>query len=265
MKSFINSMTILIISILIATQGSASEDIRWGNHWTSPSPIPLYMTIAGKKYSHVVVPTTNMTVSKVGVFTSYLKGSPEYRLGVQGDDGTTNHYPDGTWLGGAANYVTTAFPDTDDWTLFDLPTSVSFTNGGRYHLVIEVITASNPNHFAGITSPRQPTGRTTFRVGDGIYDESVGMEYYYNGWTRQDSLSIVAVDTNANIAAGQPYNTGSINYAIFNTATIGQLFTLEPGVDAPGFKLKEVGIQMVIINTPIDDLRIHIERVSDNE
>ena len=255
----------IVLLVLLGTTGRG-EDIRWGNHWTSTSLATLYMTIAGRKYSHVVVPKTNMTVSKVGVFTSHLVGSPVYHLGVQGDDGTTNHYPDGTWLGGAANYVTTAFPDTDDWTLFDLPTSVSFTNGGRYHLVIEVITALNPSSFAGIRAPAQNNGRTTFRPGDGIYDESVGMEYNYGaGWARGGSLSIVAVDTAANIVAGQPYHAGSLYYSIFDSARVGQLFTLEPGVDAPRFKLKEVGLQMSIIGTPIDDLRIHIERVSDNE
>ena len=84
----------------------AGETFRWGHSWFTTTNPNMEIKPTGWREAHVIVPVAPMTVSQIAFRGGDTRaGAPIYRVGIQGDDGTPNHYPDGQWLGGTANYA----------------------------------------------------------------------------------------------------------------------------------------------------------------
>ena len=179
----------------------AGETFRWGHGWFTTSNPSMELKITGNREAHVIVPVVPMTISQIAFYGGSTRtGEPVYRVGVQGDDDTPNHFPNGQWLGGDENYAETAIPATG-WLTVTLPAEVALAKGGRYHLVIEAAMVDNGN-LSSICRNHQ-NDRRRFRIQDGVYDETVGWESFKgSSWTRSHAFPIVAIDTNANKALG---------------------------------------------------------------
>ena len=83
----------------------AGETFRWGHGWTSNSNPNNDMKVAGQREAHTVVPVRDMDVSQIAIRGGAKRaGTPLYRIGIQNDDGTANHYPNGQWIGGPQQF-----------------------------------------------------------------------------------------------------------------------------------------------------------------
>ena len=245
---------------LAVAPAPAGEIIRWGHGCTSNSNPNIDMKAAGRREAHTVVPVRDMDVSQIAIRGGANRaGTPLYRIGIQNDDGTANHFPNGQWIGGPNNFATSAIPSSNGWEIVSLPGMAQMTKGTRYHLVIEAETADASN-YSSITVNYQPETRR-HRVADGVYDDAVGRETF-NGtsWSRASSMPIVAIDTNANKAVGQPWTSGE-NYTIVPTKDnrYGQTFKLDIPVESASVELLSFGLYVSTVNNaPVDDLRVHL-------
>ena len=245
---------------LAVAPAPAGEILRWGHFWTSNSNPNNDMKVAGRREAHTVVPVRDMDVSQIAIRGGANRaGTPLYRIGIQNDDGTANHFPNGQWIGGPNNFATSAIPSSNGWEIVSLPGMAQMTKGTRYHLVIEAETADASN-YSSITVNYQPETRR-HRVADGVYDDAVGRETF-NGtsWSRASSMPIVAIDTNANKAVGQPWTSGE-NYTIVPTKDnrYGQTFKLDIPVESASVELLSFGLYVSTVNNaPVDDLRVHL-------
>ena len=245
---------------LAVAPAPAGEIIRWGHGWTSNSNPNNDMKVVGLREAHTVVPVRDMDVSQIAIRGGANRaGTPLYRIGIQNDDGTANHFPNGQWIGGPNNFATSAIPSSNGWEIVSLPGMAQMTKGTRYHLVIEAETADASN-YSSITVNYQPETRR-HRVADGVYDDAVGRETF-NGtsWSRASSMPIVAIDTNANKAVGQPWTSGE-NYTIVPTKDnrYGQTFKLDIPVESASVELLSFGLYVSTVNNaPVDDLRVHL-------
>ena len=73
-------------------------------------------------------------------------------------------------------------------------------------------------------------------------------------------MPIVAIDTNANKAVGQPWTSGE-NYTIVPTKDnrYGQTFKLDIPVESASVELLSFGLYVSTVNNaPVDDLRVHL-------
>ncbi len=249
---------------LAVAPAPAEEIIRWGHYWYSSTNPSMELKLANRAHAHIVVPVQAMTISQVAFMGGTTRaGSPIYHVGIQGDDATGNHYPNGEWLGGANNYAATAIP-SNGWIIVTLPETVSLAKGERYHLVVKTFAADNDN-FSSIMRNHQNV-IAPFRVQDGIYDTAAGMEWF-NGssWSRAHSLPIMALDTVNDLALGQPWRAGE-NYTLLPTADnrYGQTFTLDLPVDTATVELVTLGLYISTVHlAPMDDLRVHLMREND--
>ncbi len=242
----------------LAPISRADQILRWGHFWTANSNPAYNMNATGRREAHTVVPVRAMTISQIAVCGSTTRaGTPLYRIGVQGDDGTTAHYPDGQWIGGTENFATSAIP-VNGWQTFTLPATAELLKGVRYHLVIEA-TSADATNYSSIIRNYQPT-RRCFRVYDGVYDEAVGRETFSGtAWSRESSFPIVAIDTMANQAIGQPWTTGENTFGINKDWRYGQTFRLDIPTESASVELVEFSLYVSTINlAPADDLRVHL-------
>jgi hypothetical protein len=249
------------ILVLTVAPAHAEQIIRWGHGWTSNSNPNNDMKTAGQREAHTVLPVRDMDVSQIAIRGGANRaGTPLYRIGIQGDDGTSNHYPNGQWLGGPGNFATSAIP-LNAWQILTLPAMSQLTKGVRYHLVIEAAMADAAN-YSSIIVNYQPQ-RRCYRVLDGVYDDAVGRETYKGtSWSRASSMPIVGVDTNANLAIGQPWTSGE-NYTIVPTKDnrYGQTFKLDIPVESATVELLSLSLYVSTLNlAPNDDLRLHLVR-----
>ena len=237
----------------------AGETFRWGHSWFSNSNPNNDMKAAGQREAHTVVPVRDMDVSQIAIRGGANRaGTPLYRIGIQNDDGTANHYPNGQWIGGPNNFATSAIP-SNGWEIVTLPDMAQMTKGTRYHLVIAAETADASNYSSIIVNYQPVTRR--HRVADGVYDDAVGRETFKGtSWSRASSMPIVAIDTNANLAIGQPWTSGE-NYTIVPTKDnrYGQTFKLDIPVESSSVELLSFGLYVSTVNlAPVDDLRVHL-------
>lgn len=239
----------------------AGETFRWGHFWTSQSNPSVNMNKAGLREAHAIVPVQDMELSQIAIRGGANRvGNSLYRIGIQSDDGTSNHFPSAQWLGGSENFATSAIP-LNAWQVLTLPATVQVTKGTRYHLVVEAAIADASN-YSSIIGCYQPVLHC-YRVLDGVYDNAVGRESF-NGtsWSRASSMPIVAIDTNANKAIGQPWVSND-NYNIVPTKDnrYGQTFTLDVPVAESTVELLSFSLYVSTINlAPADDLRVHLLR-----
>ena len=239
----------------------AGETFRWGHFWTSQSNPSVNMNKAGLREAHAIVPVQDMELSQIAIRGGANRvGTPLYRIGIQSDDGTSIHFPSAQWLGGPNNFATSAIP-LNAWQVLTLPATVQVTKGTRYHLVVEAAIADASN-YSSIIGCYQPV-LSCYRVLDGVYDNAVGRESF-NGtsWSRASSMPIVAIDTNANKAIGQPWVSND-NYNIVPTKDnrYGQTFTLDVPVAESTVELLSFSLYVSTINlAPADDLRVHLLR-----
>ena len=244
---------------LAVAPAPAGEILRWGHFWTSNSNPNNDMKVAGQREAHTVVPVRDMDVSQIAIRGGANRaGTPLYRIGIQNDDGTANHYPNGQWIGGPNNFATSAIP-SNGWEIVTLPDMAQITKGTRYHLVIAAETADASNYSSIIVNYQPVTRR--HRVADGVYDDAVGRETFKGtSWSRASSMPIVAIDTNANLAIGQPWTSGE-NYTIVPTKDnrYGQTFKLDIPVESSSVELLSFGLYVSTVNlAPVDDLRVHL-------
>ena len=239
----------------------AEETFRWGHFWTSQSNPSVNMNKAGLREAHAIVPVQDMELSQIAIRGGANRvGNSLYRIGIQSDDGTSNHFPSAQWLGGPNNFATSAIP-SNGWEIVTLPDMAQITKGTRYHLVVEAAIADASN-YSSIIGCYQPVLRC-YRVLDGVYDNAVGRESF-NGtsWSRASSMPIVAIDTNANKAIGQPWVSND-NYNIVPTKDnrYGQTFTIDVPVAESTVELLSFSLYVSTINlAPADDLRVHLLR-----
>ena len=236
----------------------AGETIRWGHSWFTTSNPSMEVKPTGWHEAHVIVPVAPMTVSQIAFRGGTTRaGSPIYHVGIQGDDGTPNHYPNGQWLGGTDNFAATAIP-TSGWQTVSLPAAVALETDARYHLVIEAAVADASN-YSSIYRNHQ-NDRRCFRIRDGVYDETVGREAF-NGtsWSRAHAFPILAIDTNANQAVGQPWGAGENTFAFNQDWRDGQTFTLDIAAESSTVELLSFSLYVsTIYLAPADDLRVHL-------
>ena len=237
----------------------AGETFRWGHFWTSQSNPSVNMNKAGLREAHAIVPVQDMELSQIAIRGGANRvGNSLYRIGIQNDDGTANHYPNGQWIGGPNNFATSAIP-SNGWEIVTLPDMAQITKGTRYHLVIAAETADASNYSSIIVNYQPVTRR--HRVADGVYDDAVGRETFKGtSWSRASSMPIVAIDTNANLAIGQPWTSGE-NYTIVPTKDnrYGQTFKLDIPVESASVELLSFGLYVSTVNNaPVDDLRVHL-------
>ena len=255
------AVVIALISILTPIS-RADSILQWGHMWRSQNNAASPMNMQGGQDAHTVVPAEEMTISQIAVYGGdSRKGAPIYHIGVQGDDGTANHYPDGEWIGGEENFSISAIPSYD-WETLALPTPVQLTKGVRYHIVIEAEFADAANYSSIWRNNQQPE-RTFFRVQDGVYDEAVGRERYRNSaWSRDiASFPILAIDTTNNKVIGQPWVAGENAFAGTKDWRYGQTFKLDIPTEAASVELVSFSLHVTqITGTPEDDLRVHLLR-----
>ena len=253
------SLSLVGLLTLAVMPAIAEEIIRWGHFWTSQSNPNNDMKVAGRREAHTVVPVRDMDVSQIAIRGGANRaGTPLFRIGIQNDDGTANHFPNGQWIGGPNNFATSAIPSSNRWEIVSLPGMAQMTKGTRYHLVIEAETADASN-YSSITVNYQPETRR-HRVADGVYDDAVGRETF-NGtsWSRASSMPILAIDTNANKAVGQPWSGGENTFAFNQDWRYGQTFTLDVPVESSSVELLSFSLYVsTVYLAPVDDLRVHL-------
>ena len=255
------SLSLVGLLTLAVMPAIAEEIIRWGHFWTSNSNPDNEMNVAGRREAHTVVPVRDMDVSQIAIRGGAKRaGTPLYRIGIQNDDGTANHYPNGQWIGGPNNFATSAIP-SNGWEIVTLPDMAQITKGTRYHLVIAAETADASNYSSIIVNYQPVTRR--HRVADGVYDDAVGRETFKGtSWSRASSMPIVAIDTNANKAIGQPWVSND-NYNIVPTKDnrYGQTFKLDIPVESSSVEMLSLSLYVsTMASSPVDDLRIHLIR-----
>ena len=190
--------------VWIAPLARGAELVRWGNGYWLGGGGTTYLQASGWKAAHAIFPTTAMAISQVHVRTGAGQlGSPVFRVGIQGNG--AGDFPDGTWVGGASNYATTALPTLNSWNMVALPAAANLLANTRYHIVVDVITADASNR-SSMRHVLQVGNQAFFRPESGVYDTAVGREIY-NGssWSRGHSHAMLAVDTSATSSLGQPY------------------------------------------------------------
>ena len=257
---------LIVLAMAIAwlpLRSTAAETVEWGLTWCADNS--MYPTLSNPliKLAHTIYPEQAMTITRVGIVAANLRaGAPVYRMGIQSNG--VDNFPNGVWVGGAANYGTSALATSLAWNWVDLPAGVGLAANTRYHIVFEIESADASNYSSYWAASR--TSPDEHRYESGVYDNLVGREYYSGAaWVRSSTLAMLALDTNAVRGIGQPYFSGWYQLAKGINRT-GQIFTLTVPSPTGRHRLVAMGMRVLASKTtlPEDDCRIQLQRVSDN-
>lgn len=146
---------------------------------------------------------SSKTLKQVRVFVNSLTGSPKYKVSVQSDDGTANHYPTNNlaWAGATSGDLT---PAATGWWKVALNTPGAVTQGTVYHIVVSSgSTAPDNSNKAGFiyTDPVNTDWINQISSNSGR-----GVCYYNSGWGAQSHEPVYMLKYTDNQCEGNPYS-----------------------------------------------------------
>ncbi len=164
-----------------------------------------------KTLSYRFTAPNTVALDKIRVYILGLNLSPKFDIGIQADDGTAQHTPNGNWISMVPNYS----PSQYSWNTIDIP-DVVLNPGVIYHVVIKAGTISGGAYaqFA-LTLPNHKIWPKNQR-----YDEYSDTLFYVSGyWNNLSGMPVIVLeDKYGTNNFGNPY-IGTLNFTVHGNDT----------------------------------------------